>query len=289
MHVSWSEIDTARQCLHKHHLTYREGWERREPHPAGKLGTDWHSMLAELYRTGDWTAPGDALLSMVNEAEIEREQGELLAWMLDGYYRMWGQGDPTWATKVVLVEEELRVDLPDVGYGSLELVAIIDLVVEIMGRLWIVDHKTSTRFPRRNAFDLADQWTLYSWVLREHGYNVFGSVHNFARTERLQRHADDLDQVSKEAYWAELKERYCRIPIERTAKEVESVVADVTVQAWQAKLGLPGNPRSPGDHCDRRCSFKDGCIAGRKWGDKMEHNVLLSKHHQTDRRFNEYA
>lgn len=289
VHTSWSEIDTARQCLHKHHLKYREGWEARDPHPAGHLGTCWHSMLGELYMTGDPDAPGVDLVQMVDNAVVTREQGQLLAWMLDGYERMWGKGDTAWRGKVVLVEEELRVDLPDVGYGPLELVAVIDLVVEIMGRLWIVDHKTSARFPRKDSVYLADQWTLYCWVLKQHGYNVFGSVHNFARTERLKRHAEDLDQLSEADVLAELRERYCRIQIERTDLEIESVVADATVQAWQAKLGLPNNPRSPGEHCYRRCSFEEACIAGRKWGDNMETNVLLSRHIQSERRFNEYA
>jgi hypothetical protein len=232
-------------------------------------------MLEGLYKTGDQFAPSYRLQGMVDE--LEYEDIELLTWMLRGYYKAYGDGDPDWCRNVVLVEEPMEVELPDVGYGPLTLRFVVDLVVELWGNLWIVDHKTSGRLPRRNDDAMADQWTLYVWGLRQHGYEIFGSIHNFARTEKLKSRPMALE------------ERFFRTPIDRTAHEVQQVVAEATVQAWQAKLGLPGNPRSPGEHCWRRCSFEEACIAGRKWGDGMEHSVLLLKHRQTERRINEYG
>lgn len=275
MHVSWSEVDTARQCLQKHHLTYREGWEEKTTPQALHRGITWHALLEALYNSGEPEAPYEKLIELLDTNETDYETGELMKWMLDGYYVAYGEGDPAWINNVVLVEHEINFALPDVGYGPMNLTGYVDLVVELMGRLWLVDHKSGKNKPRANSLELADQWTIYVAALREEGYDIFGSIHSYAKTDRLKRIQTP-------------EERFIRTPIQRTDHEVKKVIEEVTVQAWQAKLGLQGNPRSPGDHCGYRCSFLDSCIAARKWGPELEYNVLRSRHHQTDRRLNEY-
>ncbi len=286
MHTSWSEVSAFRQCARKHHLIYREGWVTKSLQTPLRRGSSWHAMLEALYKTGRHEAPAEVLIELLGDGiddgrggilQADPEDGDLLAWMLDGYYEFYGKGDPAWSgAKIRGVEMKFEYDLPDVGYGPLKLIGFIDLLIEMLGRLWIVDHKTGKQKPRNNDLALADQWTLYTAVLQEMGYKVFGSVHNYAKTTKLKR-----EQT--------LEERFERKPIQRTAIEVKQVVEEFTVQAWMAKLGIQGNPRSPARHCYQMCSFEDVCIAGRKFGERMEESQLRVNHKQVDERINDYA
>lgn len=268
MHTSWSEIDTARQCLMKHHLHYKERYREKGESPALVTGNRWHSLMQELYTTGEAMAPVD----MLKEWRKEGQSNELidqLTWMLHGYYQQWGTGDPLWQKKAVLIEERFEVELPDIGFGELTLVFVLDLLVELMGRLWLVDHKSGKYAANGRDLEMADQWTLYVWALRQKGIEVFGSVHNYARTDKLVR---DMT----------LKERFARTPIHRTPLEVESVARESTVLAWLAK-GENGAPRSPSDACFRRCGFFDVCVSDRRYGERIASDILQIRHYKKDK------
>lgn len=260
-YTSWSEIDTARHCLRKHHLSYKEGWTTKVDHPAAALGTKWHHLLELLYTEGP-SAPVEHLRRLKDERDVDCDT---LTWMLHGYYEAWGPGDPLWAKNTAFVELEFRVDLPDVGGGPLPLVGVIDHGVWINEKLWVIDHKSSGKpAPKTADLEMADQWTLYVWALRKMGYDVFGSIHNYASTKKLKR-----EQT--------LEERFVRTPIHRTAREVEAVAREAAIQAGIARSDN-GAPRAPGDGCFRRCSFLDVCIADRRISQGLAQVVLEDKH-----------
>lgn len=263
-YTSWSEIDTARQCLRKHHLRYKRDLVDRVTPPALDRGTRWHTLLEELYKTGDPEAPVQQLRTWTDEQDGDPNELELLTWMLDGYYDKWGLGDPQFSDGAVAVELEFEVELPQIGAGPLVLKGVVDLLVEIWGKLWVVDHKSGKTKPKDRSLEMADQWTLYVWAMQQEGYDVFGSIHSYAKTERLKR---DMS----------LEERFARKPIHRTDREVEAVAREAAIQAWQARIDN-GAPRSPGDHCSYRCGYLDVCIADRRYGEGMAENILQIKH-----------
>lgn len=265
MHTSWSEIETAQHCLRKHHYKYKERWRDKEEGPALLLGNQWHELMAELYGTGDESAP----IELMKRWQAEGTDTNHLAWMLEGYYERWGLGDPLWQRNAVMVEERMSATLPDVGNGPMELVFVVDLLVKVMGKLWIVDHKSSKYEPRPGDLDMADQWTLYTWALRQKGYDVFGSVHNFAKTERLK--TENLNTLER---------RYSRTPIHRTARECEAVAQEAATWAWLAKMDN-GAPRSiVADACYRRCGFADACVADRRYGTRQAEHILSIRNYQ---------
>lgn len=267
-HTSWSEIDTARQCLQKHQLRYKAEWETKDESRPLTLGNMWHELMEDLYG-GDAGTPVKKLRKWRDE-EVDPDFVDVLAWMLKGYYDAWGSGDPTWRANVWAVEMEFELPLPDVGFGPLTLKGFIDLIVNINGKLWVVDHKSSgSPRPRDRDLDMADQWTLYVWALRELGHDVFGSIHNYAMTKQL---------VRKQT----VEERFARIPIHRTQREVEAVAREASITAWLAK-GENGAPRSPGDHCWRRCDFIDVCVADRRYGTRLSDSILTLKHQPRER------
>ena len=226
--------------------------------------------MEELYRTGEASGPIDRLREWTDHEEFDQEEIDLQTWMLDGYFDKWGFGDPQFVNGAVETEFEALVDLPDVGMGPLKLMVIVDLLVEQFGKLWVVDHKSGGAYgkPKPTALEMADQWTLYVWAMRQLGYEVFGSLHNFATTKKLQRTMT-------------LDERFYRTPIHRTERECEQVVREFTIQAWAARVEN-GAPRSPGDHCIYRCGFFDHCVADRRYGGRLADNILTIKHRQRE-------
>ncbi len=259
MHTSWSEIDTYRQCAFKHHVRYKLEKEPKRTPRSLQIGSMWHVLMELVYDSNDLGAPVDQLKQWRSEGQ-DPEYVELLTWMLDGYYEKWGVGDPLWTGEVEAIELEFEVELPDIGWGPLNLKGAIDLLVWIDNRLWLVDHKTGAEKPKTQDLELADQWTLYVWAARQLGYEVFGSVHSYAKTRKLKRTMT-------------LEERFERFPIHRTDHECEKVAREATIQAWAAK-SENGAPRSPGDHCHFRCDLIDVCIADRRYDERMAHQIL---------------
>lgn len=265
MHTSWSEIDTARHCLRKHHYKYKERWVDREESQPLAIGNRWHELMELLYTTKDPGAPVEKAAEWM-KAEPGTHVAETLTWMLHGYYEQWGLGDPLWLANTEFVEVEIYVDLPDIGYGPLPLKGFIDLGVSLTKKLWVVDHKSGTSAPKPRDLEMADQWTLYCWALREMGYRPFGSVHNYARTDKLKRVMT-------------LSERFARIPIHRTDREMEAVAREAAIDAWRAKIDN-GAPRAPGEMCFRRCGFFDTCVADRRYGTEIALNIIQRNHEQ---------
>lgn len=268
-HTSWSEIDTARHCLRKHHLRYKgDRWQLKEDAEPLRRGSSGHKLMELLYDldfTGTPIERSKRVDGRIKELAAEADpDAERLEWMFQGYWQAYGYGDPMWSEHVEAAELEFLVPLPDVGLGPLNLKGIIDLVVWINNKLWVVDHKFSSRPIKPVDTEMADQWTLYCWALRQLGYPVFGSIHNYVKTEKLKRKMT-------------MEERFQRIPIHRSDRELESVAAEATVQAHLAKMDN-GAPRSPGEFCVRRCDFLDVCIADRRYGPEMAENVLQVTH-----------
>lgn len=268
-HTSWSEIDTIRHCLRKHHYRYKDRWESTGDAGPKELGIAWHTLMETLYTTGEASAPVELLRQWTDE-DPGSEQNETLAWMLAGYYEAWGLGDPLWQENVELVEVEIKVDLPDIGMGPLQLLGYVDLCVGLWNNLWVIDHKSGKYAPNPRELEMADQWTLYVWALREMGYNIFGSIHNYARTDKLVRPMT-------------LEERFGRIPIHRTEREVEQVVLEATIDAWRGKIDN-GAPRAPGEMCFRRCDFFDACVADRRYGTEMAVHIIERNHQPKEER-----
>lgn len=267
MHTSWSEIDTIRHCLRKHHYRYKDRWVSTRPAGPRDLGIRWHKLMELLYTTGEADAPVKQLREWTEE-EPGSDEIETLTWMLTGYYEAYGLGDPLWVAGTAFVEVKVEVELPDIGYGPLLFTGFVDLGVDLWRKLWVVDHKSGVHAAAERDLEMADQWTLYTWALREMGYDIFGSIHNYARTDKLVREMT-------------LQERFARTPIHRSEREVQQVVFEATVDAWRGKIDN-GAPRAPGEYCFRRCDFFDACVADRRYSTEMAVSIIQRDHKQDE-------
>jgi hypothetical protein len=275
---SFSEIDTARQCLHKHRLGYKERWRSERTSPALAKGSLWHLVLEAHYLSLRATQKGNdtgvsflpdqrldmavdsvkPLLFQPNSKEPIDDIAELIIWMYSGYVRHWGI-DEQW--RILEVEHATEVWLPTAqGTRSrFRLKLKIDLVVKTDGHIWVVDHKSGRNLPKRKQLDINDQFALYTWALRQEGKEVFGSLHNAART---QRNVDPSTQS--------LDSRFERNRLTRTDAELDTVAVEAyrTLRnTWRIPIGE--EPRSPNeDTCGWRCDYLEPCLFGRKGRDE---------------------
>jgi hypothetical protein len=273
--VSHSEVDCFRQCPHKWHLQYRERWSPPEISPALSRGSLFHAILADHYGAirGNWPAKrlrAALATHLYDELGHQTEEQQLVEWMYDGYVKRWADEDGRWTIKAI--EQRINHVLPQVpllgSIAGFKLVGVLDLVVaEPDGHLWVVDHKTHKDLPDQRKLEYNDQMGLYLWLLRRMGKPVVGAIYNAARTLRYK-------DESKQA----LEDRFSRVYLHRTDKELEEVAREVAVTMARA---VPISKRAEaerntGDHCLFRCDYPEPCLAGRKGGEKVETQFLVN-------------
>jgi hypothetical protein len=267
--VSHSEIETARMCLHKHDLAYRQRWTSPPSLDGGfgplDIGKVWHQVMDQHYRkkAGDHEAFPLATIDDIRNAELR----ELIEWMYDRYIQVYGD-DPRW--KVLGTEHETLIPLPDLYPGVRYILkAKVDLFVMDGRRLWVVDHLASQNLPTEFVADWVkvEQLGLYAWAANKMGKaKVFGMIANVARYQRNKT-------------YMELSTSFYRHPSIRTDAELERVAQDAVKTmhvAWDIfKQGE--SPRSPSDRCASRCQFKQTCPLGRRIGWQQEIGLLQAK------------
>lgn len=207
--VSYSELDTFRQCPLKHYLGYKMRY--RGPIKEGSAlakGSLYHKVMEEHFRaikslqdehSGKipepmWKATLDHIRKeRVLPILIDPQTGEpfndtcdLILWMYDGYVQNWGL-NPEW--RIVAVEHNIVTPLVDaLGRRSRKyfIKCKIDLLVRerSTGALWVVDHKSGANLPTQMDLEIDDQFGLYTWAMREIGKPVQGSIHLANRTQR---------------------------------------------------------------------------------------------------------
>lgn len=281
--VSFSELDTARQCLFKHKLGYKERWKPAEVGEALNRGTLWHHVLESHYRQiWELQKSGEVGYKLLIPGKVKREwlqdrsggqseMQELVEWMYDGHIEHYGY-DEQW--KILAVEHAPTIPLPNESgnRSRFRLKLKIDLVVSEAGKIWIIDHKSCKDLPKDKELDIDDQFGLYTAAMRRLGKKVFGSVHSAARTHR------NKDQAK---HPQPLEERFRRGMLYRTDIELDNLLTDAFRWARLAYSFKGGEPRSPDpDRCRWRCDFTEPCLASRKGMDL--HNLLVSMGFEQD-------
>ena len=278
--VTYSEMDTFRQCPLKHHWAYRERWAKT-PKVGSALakGTLWHNVLEthyEMIRRGETDL--DRLRAFaLREYLIDPENGQqdadqvLIEWMYDGYVEHYGT-DPEW--EILATEVAGQVPLPLPKY---HLRFKIDMLVRqrSTGKIWLVDHKSARDFTRQAEIDIDDQFGLYTWALRRLGIPVFGFIRSDTRTQR-----------NKGPMTAE--QRFRRVLTYRTDVELHNIAVDAADTADHAWGGEPVRHSSPAPQmCTWRCDFLEAHLMVRKGAD--EERVLPDfGFHRNEKKHREY-
>lgn len=274
--VSYSELDTFRQCPLKHKWSYVERWTR-PPRPGGPLdlGSLWHVVLEIHYKTLKATQgprggrPTDTAQARLNRAwtkirptlrnangQPQTETQEIVEWMYQGHLEAYGLDDD-W--RILGVEDKRQVRLRNLKGAPTRFVLKIraDLVIwdKATGLVWIVDHKSCGYLPKDYELDMDDQFGLYEWGYTATGVKVDGTLHDAARTKRLKTKELSLD------------ERFARTPMRRTGTELDAIARDAYLVARTAygKFNQEMPYSSPDiRQCGWKCDFKEIHLHDRK-------------------------
>lgn len=294
--VSWSELDTFRQCPLKHKLAYMDRWQR-DPKDDSALGRGslWHRVLEVHYKTiqahqvpardgsdrYQWDCTGeeltqacvDAVGKLLAELETKEERDPnvllMLRWMYAGYLERYGL-DEEW--DIIAVENTVIVPLyePNGSESWVKLKVKLDLLVrDHRGRHWVIDHKSCGSLPNNKDFDWADQFGLYVYALQRAGIRVTGAWHSAARTKMNQ---GDIIKPGEPGYKNTMKaqtldQRFSRTPLDKTAAQLEGIAADALADFQLAYSDANHQRRRPNEEwCKWRCDFEEACMFGRRTG-----------------------
>lgn len=238
--LSKSAVGAMRPCMRNIGFIARLGLRKVESPHALLVGAGFHAGVAEYYRGKDEEDVLAASRATIEQAELMyhelveavTEAERLLTWYLRN------ADDSSW--QVHAVETRFRVELTQ----HTDLVGVLDLVVSIGDKLYIVDHKT-TRSVSSSHFvnaELDPQVVAYMWAARELGIEVDGFIFNVVtRTKAPQLHRYTINEAPLELMVERLKE--FAGAIEELPDSVEGIAK------------LPGN----GLVC-RGCPFWELCL-----------------------------
>ena len=299
--VSYSELDTFRQCPLKHALAYKARWKKPPKADSALAKGSLYHMVMEAHfkeikaeqdkhgKAGRIPLKDEkALLKRIHDEIvvpmlIDTRTGEyfsdvhdLIHWMYQGYVEKWGI-NREW--RIVAVEHQIVIPLRDArGRKSRYHIKMkIDLLIRdrATGNMWVVDHKSGANLPTQMDLEIDDQFGLYTWGLREVGRPVQGSIHLANRTQRNKSFMP-LDTRMGQTY------------LNRSDRELTNLALDAYYAARAAypPKGMDAPRYSSPDprNCGWKCDFKEPHLlmrAGRKpqevlieWGfsiDKTRH------------------
>lgn len=287
--VSYSELDTYRQCPLKHMLAYQERWTKApdEDSPLTK-GSLWHAVMELHYLAiksiQDGTPRGEALDYLARDLGVILWDGpnqspnqKLIWWMYQGYLEKYGY-DPQWEILGVEVKFQARLVGADGKPSRYILKGKLDLVVRDRrtGKVWIIDHKSGANLPSMMELDIDDQFGLYIWLLREAGIDVLGVIHSANRT--TMNVGDDPDNydpdtgepLRKGIKRQTLEQRMHRTLMNRGKRELDGIARDawaVAVNAYPTladREGLPLYSAPDPRQCAWKCDFLEAHLMARK-------------------------
>ncbi|AOZ65142.1 exonuclease [Arthrobacter phage Greenhouse] len=304
--VSYSELDSFRQCPLKHLLSYKQRWtkEKAEDSALGK-GTLWHKVMEDHhlilqkhqkemnYRT---PTPQKAreILGEARDAvrkHLEEPGGfqsstqELIEWVYAGYVEFHGVDDE-WMILGVELPAQVPLPWPDGRPSHYHLKLKIDRLIKSKrdGQLWIEDHKSGANKPSMFELQLDDQFGLYTWAIKTLGHEVMGSIHSYSRTTQNTGDRPEETWPKGKKYKPQtLEDRNERYYLNRSDREIKALADDAFAAARNAyppkSLQLPLYSAPDVRQCGWKCDYKEAHLMLRE-GLSIDHVMKAEGFHQ---------
>jgi hypothetical protein len=279
--ITHSELDVFCRCPLMWALAYRDRWtlQERPDESALSKGILYHEVMEQHYlalqlhgqnETGLAYALARARDILFTGAE-QTELQALVWWMYLGYVAKYG-ADPQWEILGVEVKFQARLK------GRYFLKGKLDLVIRDRKtlKIWIVDHKSGANLPTEMELDIADQFGLYSWLLRQAGIIVAGAIHSANRTTMNQgdrpENQDENGVPLKASMKAQtLDNRMRRTLLARGDRELDAIANDAWATAVNAYPAYDGRGSLP------IYSAPKPTMGGCSWCDFLEPHLMARK------------
>lgn len=287
--VSFSELESFRQCPHRHELGYLERWRHNTDGPkvgARDKGTLFHALMEAWYGHIATRQPAlgasypAALVADIRRSGIEqtwllfeelyeacqydgeRTMHDMVWWCFERYVNTYGV-DSCWF--VAGVEHAFKMPLDD----RFTMKGKIDLIVRdrVTGKLIVIDHKSGARLPLDKDIDFDVQLRMYLLALQQNGfedidaYALYNSIRLFKPVKKT------------EEFTAE--KQFLRRPTRALPSELETMRSDFLADIRLAYSEHNGRQRHYDQNtCGWKCDFTEACLVGAKYGKVKEQHYL---------------
>ena len=228
-----SSISTARGCLRKYKHLYVDQIKADKPKKdVISFGCAGHDAMEAHYASNPLHEPY-SFDPLVDAKVVE---------LLHAHLKHYNEDEKNW--KVLAVEYEFQVQFinPDTGRASTNSDAVgkVDLIVEINGAQWIVDHKFTSTFKPREYWMVNSQADMYINVLNKNGYNIKGVIWNEIRTPSIRpkqvgkkelKHLETIDEYC-ERLQADIQADPSKYFHRETIKRWEDDIDESMRDAW---------------------------------------------------------
>lgn len=263
---SFSQGQTFGRCEFLWHINYRLGYDV-EKSPALFKGTILHRFAQDFYEhlkadpkldPNDWIS--SRLTVMVEELMAVSDHGETFTnladctWLFSKYLTAQPVFDEQY--KILEVEKHFLQKFTTPRGREFFLQGYIDLLLEDQhsGRLWLEDHKSSTKFWSPLECQIDPQMPTYMALLRAAGLDIFGIIFNMLNTYPYKR----KEQVKMDQLFKQEKTH-------RTPREVDNVLLEFCKRVDRIMDAPDGElDRSLSKDCAKSCRMYDPCLFGLK-------------------------
>ena len=174
-----SMLTTFRRCPRQTMYQFVDCLRPKEVGRPLRMGGWFHHLLEAHYQGQNWRVQHRDLKESQLELHGEEQTEDVAAacFRLMESYLWYYQLEKKYGWKVVEVELELETTWPDGTPHKCKL----DLLVEINGELWIIDHKLRSKFPKTLQRLRDSQSLTYIWVAHRNGLDIKGFMWNYVR------------------------------------------------------------------------------------------------------------
>jgi len=185
--VSYSQLRSFSRCQWQWGARYLKTIYPKKQSDPLDIGKLVHNALAQFYGLGgiDWEILRSEFMGDLRPEILAESKRVVDAYLKNGKVEFPG--------KILAVEFPFQVTLP---FDTI-LVAWIDLIAKIDGKLWLWDHKTASRMTQGLTYPEREQLSLYAWGLMRLGAPIDGYGVNRLTTAKTPTFARFSEEVSE--------------------------------------------------------------------------------------------
>ena len=254
-----SSLACVRQCPKKYENEYIKLMQIKKEREYLTFGTNGHKALAIFFKNGP-----DALQDHFNSEGYQDDSQKLMSGKIRALVNQFIRSEEALSIKPIMIEEHIEYQCEDKTIAGL-----IDLVGEVNGKKWLIDHKFLASISDASSYKLNSQMDSYLLALSKMGIQCEGIIWNLIRKpsikvkqketidEYIERLQDDVDD-RPDFY-------YMFLPVKRTPNEIAENDPEVAMQIkylnWLKETGNFFKDKSRcGDYGG--CQFNSLCTPG---------------------------
>lgn len=254
-----SSLACVRACPKKYENEYIKLMQIKKEREYLTFGTNGHEALAIFFEKGQ-----NALVKHFDSEVYQDDSQKLMSGKIKALVTQFVFSDEAASIKPIMVEEKIEYECE-----GKTIAGKIDLVGEVGGKKWLIDHKFLSDISDINSFKANSQMDSYLLALSKMGVHCEGIIWNLIRKPTIRvKKTETIDE-----YLVRLQDDvatrpdfyYMFLPVKRTPDEIQENNPEIAMQIkylnWLKETGNFFKDRSRcGDYGG--CQFRSLCTPG---------------------------